>query len=295
MLDQRPVTNNKHHVSTKSHQVISNNHHAIAYNVLHTARIRTCVRFNEQRCRDATKLIAAPATFRMTKATTTMIRSLHTFLDRHAFYPLALSSALAIITIIGRIYDTRSPMYLFLVWNLVLAWLPYMISLWADARVRRTPDAWWRLLLPGALWLLFFPNAPYIVTDFVHFRHNTGVPWWYDVGMLGLFAWSGCFLGVVSLQTMQMIATRFVGRVGSWLFVLGAVGLSGLGVYMGRVLRWNSWDVLTDPTQILRDIAFLILHPRHNTLAFGFSAMFAALTLVCYLTFVSVARRDRQL
>jgi len=74
--------------------------------------------------------------------------------------------------------------YIFLVWNLFLAWVPYGWSLWAATIQRRYPRDWWRLLLPGALWLLFFPNAPYIITDFVHLYQRPPVPLWYDIGLL---------------------------------------------------------------------------------------------------------------
>ena len=55
-----------------------------------------------------------------------------------------------------------------MVWNLFLAWLPYLWSLWAVSIQRRQPRRWWRLLLPATLRLLFFPNAPYLVTDLIH-------------------------------------------------------------------------------------------------------------------------------
>ncbi|NTV65840.1 MAG: DUF1361 domain-containing protein, partial [Oscillochloris sp.] len=84
---------------------------------------------------------------------------------------------------------------IFLVWNLFLAWMPYLMALWAEASARH---AIWRVLLPSTLWLLFLPNAPYIMTDFIHFG-EFGLPWWYEVGMLLAFAWAGCLLGVASL------------------------------------------------------------------------------------------------
>jgi hypothetical protein len=113
---------------------------------------------------------------------------MHSFLKDHLFYPLALSSALACAILAARILRVESATFIFLVWNLFLAWVPYMWSLWAASIERRHPRAWWRLLLPGALWLLFFPNAPYIVTDFVHLRERPPVPLWYDLGLLAAFA-----------------------------------------------------------------------------------------------------------
>jgi hypothetical protein len=104
----------------------------------------------------------------------------HRFLARRGLYPILLSSLLAIGLFASRAYLVvrleNSPAislghtltYAFLVWNLFLAWIPFLSSLWAARIHQRFPSHWWYLLIPGALWLAFFPNAPYIVTDFLH-------------------------------------------------------------------------------------------------------------------------------
>jgi uncharacterized membrane protein len=217
------------------------------------------------------------------------IRSLHHFLVQHAFYALALSSAFAIAILIGRVLRAQQGSYLFLVWNLFLAWVPYGWSLWAASLQRRFPRDWWRLLPPGALWLLFFPNAPYIITDFVHLRERPPVPLWYDIGLLAAFAWSGCFLAVVSLHTIQRLVRQLCGALASWLFVIASVGLSGLGVYLGRFERWNSWDLLLSPHDVLAAAARPILFPLSHVRPLGASAMFATILMVCYVMFLAVA------
>ncbi|HEU5103225.1 MAG TPA: DUF1361 domain-containing protein, partial [Roseiflexaceae bacterium] len=168
------------------------------------------------------------------------------------------------------------------------AWVPYGWSLWAASIQRRYPRDWWRLLLPGALWLLFFPNAPYIVTDFVHLRERPPVPLWYDIGLLAAFAWSGCFLAVVSLQTMQRLVRQHCGSLVSWLFVAASIGLSGLGVYLGRFERWNSWDIVFYPQDVLAAAARPILFPLSHVRPLGASAMFATILLICYVTFIAI-------
>jgi uncharacterized membrane protein len=217
------------------------------------------------------------------------ISRIHRFLVRHAFYALALSSMLAIAILAGRVTRAQQGSYIFLVWNLFLAWVPYGWSLWAAAIQRRYPYDWWRLLLPGALWLLFFPNAPYIITDFVHLRERLPVPLWYDIGLLAAFAWSGCFLAVVSLQTMQRLVRQLCGTLVSWLFVGASIALSGLGVYLGRFERWNSWDLLLSPHDVLLAAARPLLFPFSHIRPLGASAMFATILLVCYVVFVAVA------
>jgi len=221
------------------------------------------------------------------------IRRMHRFLVRHAFYALALSSTLAIGILAGRVLRAHQGSYIFLVWNLLLAWVPYGWSLWAAAIQRRYPHDWWRLLLPGALWLLFFPNAPYIITDFVHLYERPPVPLWYDIGLLAAFAWSGCFLAVVSLQTMQRLVRNLCGALVSWVFVCASIGLSGLGVYLGRFERWNSWDLLLSPYDVLVAAARPILFPLSHIHPLGASAMFATILMTCYVMFIAVAASGR--
>ena len=210
------------------------------------------------------------------------------FLVEHQFYPLLVSSALAIGLWAGRSWVWAPRGFRFLVWNLFLAWLPYLWSLWALSIQRRQPRRWWRLLLPATLWLLFFPNALYLVTDLIHLHSYPPVPLWYDTGMLIAFAWAGCFLAVASLYSMHQIIRDYAGRAVSWLIVIALMGLCGLGIYMGRFLRWNSWDIFLYPTDVLSDIAHHLAHPLSHLQAYGVTLMFAALLFVCYWTFVSM-------
>jgi uncharacterized membrane protein len=219
--------------------------------------------------------------------------SIFHLLARHAFGPLLLSSMLACSLLAMRMRLSGSPAFVFLVWNLFLAWLPYGWSLAAARLAARRPSAWWWLLVPGALWLLFFPNALYLVTDFVHLRPREGIPLWYDIGMLAAFALSGCFLAVASLHTMQNLVAAYLGNLASWLFVFGVVGLNGLGVYLGRFLRWNSWDVFLDPRGVLADTLHIVANPLANRQATGVIGMFAALLLVCYVMYWGMGRQDR--
>jgi uncharacterized membrane protein len=219
------------------------------------------------------------------------IGKIHQLLAEYHFYPLLLSSALAIGLWAGRSWVWEPRIFRFLVWNLFLAWLPYYWSLWALSIHRRQPGRWWLLLLPGALWLLFFPNAPYLITDLMHLRSDPPVPLWYDIGMLISFAWAGCFLAVVSLRMMHQIFRAYTGRAVSWMFVMGMTGLCGLGIYVGRFLRWNSWDIFLYPADVIGDITHRLAHPLSNLQIYGVTLLFAAFLFVCYWTFASVQPR----
>lgn len=222
------------------------------------------------------------------------LRRTHRFCLNQLVYPLVLSSLLASALFAGRVYLSHTATYRFLVWNLLLAWLPYIFGLAVVLLHRRYPRGWWLILIPAAAWLLFLPNAPYLVTDLWHLDERKPVPMWYDIGMLATFAWSGLFLAVASLNAMQNVVRDYFGRSVSWLFVFGAMGLSGFGIYLGRFLNWNSWDLILQPKGVLADILPRLAHPIRYSQTYGVTILFAAFFFVCYLTFVSMGHRQTE-
>jgi uncharacterized membrane protein len=141
----------------------------------------------------------------------------------------------------------------FLLWNLLLAWIPLALALTVyDAYRRGVKPA---LLTPVLIvWLLFLPNAPYIATDFVHLEASAGTPLWFDAVVISAFAWTGLLLGCTSLYLVHAVVRHRLGvRIG-WLGALGALALTSAGVYVGRVLQWNSWDLLVRPGQRLAEV-----------------------------------------
>jgi len=212
----------------------------------------------------------------------------HHFMARQGIYPVLLSTLLAVSIFVGRVALSKQLTFIFLVWNLFLAWIPYLVSLWMVYVHQRHPRQWWYLLPPAALWLAFFPNAPYILTDLLHLAHRSPVPYWYDIGLLITFAWTGLFLGIYSLRIMQGMVRAYTGVIASWVFVIGALGLSGLGIYMGRFLRWNSWDLVFQPHAVLNDVAIRLVNPLENLQTFGVTMLFSAFLFICYLTFMAI-------
>ena len=166
---------------------------------------------------------------------------------------LLAATALCVATVVFRNLHAGNNFYSFLVWNLALAWIPFALALAAYANARRGNDV--ATVALGVLWLLFFPNAPYLLTDFIHLQQSQTTPLWYDALMLASFAWTGLLLGFASLYLMHMIWHRAAGPVWSWLGVIGALALASFGVYLGRFLRFNSWDALVRPRRIAHVIA----------------------------------------
>lgn len=201
---------------------------------------------------------------------------------------LSFASALCIALLALRVWHYGRLEHRWLVWNLFLAWLPalgafaaYNLNHW-PTRVRWVP-----IIGLSLLWLLFLPNAPYLVTDIIHLKPYRGVPLWYDLITLVAFAWTGSFLGLVSLFLMQMLVRRTVGNVASWLFVLGVLVLNGFGIYFGRFLRWNSWDVLFRPTILLNELLDGLLNPAAHIKTIAFAGLFTLLFSAVYLMLLS--------
>lgn len=218
----------------------------------------------------------------------TLLR-LHRFLLSQLFYPILLSSGLAISIYLVRVFISSSyVVYANLIWNLFLAWIPYLFSMLAAVLHLNLPRQWWWLLIPGLIWLVFFPNAPYLVTDFLHLEKRPFIPIWYDILLLASFAWTGIFLAITSLRTIQTIIKDYLGVTISWFFSGFVLSLSGLGIYLGRFERWNSWDLLLHPKSILIDIAKRFLNPFDHLGFFGFTILFTAFLVICYWMFVSL-------
>jgi uncharacterized membrane protein len=199
-----------------------------------------------------------------------------------ALQVLALASLFCGALALARVFYSGRTAYIWLGWNLALAWVPLLLAL-AIAR-RHAPGR--RASWPGsgalaAAWLAFFPNAPYLVTDLIHVRARAAVPIWYDAIMVFAFALTGLCLAFLSLWLVhRLVDRRFGARVG-WAFVATIAGLAGFGVYLGRYPRWNSWDGVTRPGELLADVAAHVTNPQARTL--GLTLMMAGLFGIAYL------------
>jgi len=204
---------------------------------------------------------------------------------------LALASGLCTAMYVARAAYTGYFHYFFMLWNLFLAWIPLCFAF--AARVAYARHTWLRypaFLLCAFFWLLFFPNSLYVVTDLIHLRPQPGLPMWYDAVMLVAFAWAGLCLGFVSLFLMHGLIARSLGWVVGWLFALAALALSGFGVYLGRFLDWNSWDLLTRPGSLLADIWTRVRHPLAHSHTYAVSLLFAAFFISAYFVLFAFSR-----
>ncbi len=173
--------------------------------------------------------------------------------------------------------------YAFLIWNLFLAWIPFIISYFTYTVTLKRKQLYIIIPIAAFFWLIFFPNAPYILTDFQHLAGKwRDLPVWYDVMMLIWFAFTGLLLGVVSLYLMQEIVRREFGRWTGWGFVAVVTALSSAGIYVGRFLRWNSWDIFSNPKGMALYTIERVQDPSLQSI--GFIGLFGAFFLFLYIT-----------
>ncbi len=185
---------------------------------------------------------------------------------------LAVFFALSLVII--RIYFTKSIFYPFLIWNLFLAYIPLIISkliIFNDSKLTTA------ILLP--IWLLFLPNAPYIVTDLLHLIHNkSAMSIWYDALLITTFAIIGMYYFYQSIYILQNYFKAFIQDKIIWFLIVITLFLSSFGVYLGRFLRWNSWDILHQPKNVINDILIRfsnpMQHPRTWLVTLGFGLLF---------------------
>ncbi len=178
-----------------------------------------------------------------------------------------------------RITRSHSYSYFFLTWNLFLAAVPFFAATVLEFldRKRRWVAMQWIAFI---VWLLFLPNAPYIVTDFIHLKARSGIPLWYDVLLLISSAGTGLLLGYASVMMVQRILTRRFSRAIGWCVALFTLLLSAYGIYLGRFLRFNSWDAFTDPTPLLSEMAAHLMNPFEHPRTLAVTVLFGiALTL----------------
>jgi uncharacterized membrane protein len=227
-----------------------------------------------------------------------------------------------------RIAHSGRLLFIFMIWNLFLAYIPYALSTWLTARysARRSDDlppsssgplstrwpepggSWWSnfrlpaigsafqqvtrrrgsqllLIVLSLVWLLFIPNTFYILTDLYHLNDHgrtSRIPEWYDLVLILSFAWNGLLLGVLSVRHMEKLFMPRAPALAGWLFVHPIMMLAALGVYTGRYLRYNSWDIISDPLQLLADILDMIIHPLRNHPVWNMIFCFSILLTLIY-------------
>ncbi|MEC0182281.1 DUF1361 domain-containing protein [Paenibacillus peoriae] len=224
------------------------------------------------------------------------LRSLNYPVKGYVFIVLAVCSVISTLWIINVQLPSGGRPYFFIWWNMMLAWIPMILTLLLDVihcswrRGTRTFLLW----VTGAAWLLFYPNTPYLITDLLHVFANYpfleeprfwGNPYFWNhvLGML-LVAVLGLTMGFVSLESIRQLVQRARGGLVSWLFVVAVLLLSSLGIYIGRFFRGNTWDIVSAPSQLYEQVSSIWADSLQRAHFIEFTGLVFVILLVSYMS-----------
>lgn len=198
------------------------------------------------------------------------------------FSLLSISIALSMVLLMVRMKLTDSFFYLFLVWNLFLAVIPFAITTYLVSIPKLNKIG---LVVWFSAWLLFLPNAPYIITDLLHLKISPNHLLWLDVLVVSSFALNGLLMFSLSLLDMETLLNQYLKRKTTKFVMIFILFLSGFGVYLGRFLRYNSWEILQHPSDLFNDIFNIILLPNQHLEAWLFTFLFGAFLSIGFWIF----------
>lgn len=222
---------------------------------------------------------------------TNIINNLHH--HRKLLFAVTFSCLLSITLAFFRFYISDSLKFGFLLWNLFLAAIPLGFALLLSSYTAKTkkPVVFATLFL----WLIFFPNAPYILTDLVHLYPRFGVPYWFDLVFVFTFAWNGVLLGYLSLLFVEDVIYKMYNGIVSTAFSILSLGLGAFGIYLGRFDRWNSWDLFQEPLPLISDIIDYFMHPRTHIRTWAITLIIAAFLIAGYVLIKQISRLNTRL
>ncbi|WP_188373897.1 DUF1361 domain-containing protein [Winogradskyella haliclonae] len=188
------------------------------------------------------------------------------------------------LLLVLRVKLNKSFFYLFLVWNIILAIVPYAITMYLSSRkLNKLKFGFW-----FCIWLLFLPNSPYIITDLLHLRISNSQMLWLDILVILSFAATGLLLFFLSLNDMKLLLSYHFKKLHVKYLITGIIFLSAFGVYLGRFLRYNSWEILSQPQQLISDIIDMVVYPRANQEVWLFTFGFGMFIFVGYWMFKKI-------
>ncbi len=198
--------------------------------------------------------------------------------DTQKLVSVSLIFTLSLLAV--RVLYTGDINYIFYPWNLFLAIVP----LWFSGLLLKQGTFNYKSILLLCLWLLFLPNAPYLVTDIFHFEERPPVPMWFDLMLVFSGAWNGILICMISLYRVEKYLRIILNEkfVNSIIFLL--LIPCGYGIYIGRYLRYNSWDIVIEPVSILRTSSHHFSHPFQNINVWLFTFVFALFLGIIYFT-----------
>lgn len=206
----------------------------------------------------------------------------------------ALLSATDILLWLLRVILTGSNRYSFIIWNLILAWISFEMAYLLVRNLKKVRWANWENAVLSFLWLAFLPNSWYVLTDFIHIIPTGEISQLYDIVLISLLVINGFALGFTGLFLVHRELLKRFGIFKSYLTVEGIILLSSFAIFLGRDLRWNSWDVITNPQGIIINVSDQIIDPFGNPRAFNVTILFFILISVIYAAFTILTYPSRR-
>ena len=208
---------------------------------------------------------------------------------------LASMSLFCFTLSIFRVLYTFDKAYLFLNWNLFLAFIPWCASTFISVNKKYSSNKSIMLSLL-AVWLLFFPNAPYMLTDLFHLKDRMNFPEWFDLIIILSFAWTGLAYGFISLIDIADYLAKYMKRSTLSILTAGLLFMTSFGIYLGRFQRWNSWDILNPAQWNIRlgEIADRFINPLSHPRTWGMTILMGILLNMMYWT-VRVVMEKREI
>lgn len=201
---------------------------------------------------------------------------------------LMVSHIASIFLLVARSVDAGNSRYYFLTWNMFLAIVPIVLSFWLRKRLNNSSWLAWKNLLLTSLWLMFLPNSFYLVTDLVHLHQTYEVSVYFDAVLLMSFIINGFITGFMSLYLVHVELARRIKRRDAHLIIAFVLFTVSFAIFLGRFMRWNSWDVFLHPAGVLFDVSNQFIDPVSPS-AFVTTASFFVLLTSAYAVVWSLA------
>lgn len=202
------------------------------------------------------------------------------------FALLLITNTVSVVLFVFRLIGADNFRYWFMLWNLALAWIAPFFALWLVSRLSRTSWKHWFNIALTLAWLLFLPNSFYMVSDLIHVQQTGEVNVIFDAVLFSSFIFNGFIAGYIGTYLIHRELTKRLSVLQTYLAILGVFMLSSYAIYLGRVLRWNTWDALVSPAALLFDISDTILRPLDHlqayVITFSFTILIGSFYLLAY-------------
>lgn len=209
------------------------------------------------------------------------------YLQSHKYhrviYALVLTNFVSILLFILRLAGAENFRYWFMVWNLFLAWVAPIIAWWLAKRLRNSVWLSWKNVVLTIVWLGFLPNSFYMVSDLIHVQQTGEVSVIFDAVLFTSFIFNGFIAGYIGMFFLHRELVRRLSTLKSYGIILAIFALCGYAIYLGRVLRWNTWDALFQPAGLIFDVSDSILNPLSHPQAFVVTLSFMLLISSFYV------------